>query len=366
MHIAIDARIINSSTGRYIERLLTYLERLNSPHEYSILVRANDVDYWKPKKANFKIVVADYHQYTLSEQIGFYVFLQRLAPDLVHFCMPQQPLLYHGLAITTVHDLNLLRITENEGMSLPVLKFKQAVFRQLLRTATKRSAYVITPTQYTKDDLRSFEPVAEKRVVVTHEAADLVSKKEELVERYKGKQFIIVVGRAEKYKNQEGAIEAHQILLQNHPDLHLVIVGKRDLTSRELEEWAHDKGYRQVDFFGFATDAQLAWLYNHCAAYVFPSFMEGFGLPALEAMRHGAPVISSNATCLPEVLGDAALYFDPANPVQMAQQIARVLNNANFRRKLIHKGTEQAGKYSWKRMAQQTLDVYDRALKKDF
>lgn len=362
-HIAIDARIINSSTGRYIERLLTYLEKLDSPHEFSVLVRSRDVNYWKPSKKNFKIVVADYHQYTMEEQVGFYIFLKQLNADLVHFCMPQQPLLYNGRVVTTVHDLNLIRITENEGMSLPVLKFKQAIFARLLRSVTKKSAYIITPTKYTKDDLLKFQPVDENKIVVTHEAADLVSRKEEPVQHLAGKKFMIIVGRAEKYKNQKGAIIAHQMLLEKHPDLWLVIIGKRDQSSHDLESWAVSEGYRQIEFFGFATDAQLAWFYNHCAVYVFPSFMEGFGLHGLEAMRHGAPVVSSNATCLPEVLGNAALYFDPAHPREIANQVERVLDDSKLRRELIKKGSAQAKKYSWLRMAKQTLAVYDKSLK---
>ena len=365
MHIAIDARIINSSTGRYIERLLTYLEQLDSPHEYSILVRAKDKDYWQPTNPKFKIVVADYHQYTFGEQLGFCLFLTKLNADLVHFCMPQQPLLYRGTAVTTVHDLNLLKIKENEGMPWPILKAKQAIFSQLLRRVTKRSAYVLAPTQFTKDDLIKFQPVPDEQVVVTYEAADLVAKTAEPVRRYEGKQFMIIVGRAEKYKNQKGAIEAHQLLLNTHPNLHLVIIGKRDSNSDELNEWALREGYRQFEFFGFASDEQLAWFYENCALYAFPSFMEGFGLHALEAMKHGAPVVSTNATCLPEVLGDAAIYFNPADAHEMAKQIARVLDNKKLRSELIKKGTKQAAKYSWKRMAEETLAAYEKALKND-
>ncbi|MFZ2545294.1 MAG: glycosyltransferase family 1 protein [Candidatus Saccharimonadales bacterium] len=364
MHIAIDARVISTSTGRYVERLLTNLEKLNSPHTYTILVLAKDVNYWKPTKKNFTIVVANYHWYTFAEQIGFYRQLRSLNADLVHFCMPQQPLLYRGLSVTTVHDLNLLRIKENEGMSLPVLKVKQAIFTGLLRSVIKRSAFIITPTNFVRDDLLKFQPVPKERVVTTYEAADMVSKTEEQVKRYKNKKFIIVVGRAEVYKNQKAALQAHQLLLKKHPDLHLVIIGKRDETSRKLEEWALEEGYRQFVFFGFASDAQLAWFYNHCVAYVFPSFMEGFGLPALEAMRHSAPVVSSNATCLPEVLGDAALYFDPTKPHLLAKQVDRLLNDKKLRTEMIKKGTKQVQKYSWKKMAQQTLAAYDNSFSK--
>lgn len=361
-HIAIDARIINSSTGRYIERLLTYLQNIDSPHRFSVLVPAKDADYWKPTNPRFKVVVADYHHYTFSEQLGFYFFLRKLNPDLVHFCMPQQPLLYQAPAVTTVHDLNLLKITENEGMSLPVLKFKQLVFKALLKTVIKRAARIIAISEYTKKDILEFQPVADKRITVTYEAADLVSEVEEPVERYVDKQFMIIVGRAETYKNRRAAIEAHHILLKSHPDLHLVVIGKHDETSKLLEKEYQDKGYKQVEFFGFAPDAQLAWFYAHCAVYAFPSYMEGFGLHGLEAMKHGAPVVSSNATCLPEIYGDAALYFDPSNYQEMASQVGRVLDDPGLRLELIKKGSSKAKEYSWQRMAKQTHDIYVDAL----
>lgn len=362
-HIAIDARIINSSTGRYIERLLTYLETLDSPHTYSVLVRKKDVDYWRPSNPKFTIVVADYHQYTFGEQLGFYKLLESLRPDLVHFCMPQQPLLYQGRAVTTVHDLNLLHITENEGMSPLTLKFKKWVFRQLLHTVLNRAAHIITPTHYVANELHLFHSLPDERLTVTYESADPVSDHLEAVPAYQHTPFILMVGRAESYKNQRGAIEAHQELLHRHPDLHLVIVGKRDDASYATEHWVQAQGYRQVDFFGFASDDQLAWLYERCAAYVFPTFMEGFGLPGLEAMRHGAPVASSNATCLPEVYGDAALYFDPSDCHGMASQLDKIMTDKKVRAKLIAAGTKQVKKYSWQRMAEQTLAVYDEALR---
>lgn len=362
-HIAIDARVINSSTGRYIERLLTYLEQLDSPHHYTVLVRAKDRDYWQPSKPNFTVKVADYHQYTTAEQTKFWAFLRKLDADLVHFCMPQQPVLYRGRSVTTVHDLNLLRITENEGMSRPVLTVKKFIFRQVLRSVVKHTKLIITPTEYTKHDLLKFNKrIPSDKITVTYESADRLSETPREVKAYKDTQYLLVVGRAETYKNQRGAIEAHQLLLVGHPNLRLVIVGKRDNTSRRLQTDIESRGYQNVDFYGFASDDELAWLYEHCAAYVFPTFMEGFGLPPLEAMRHGAPVASSNATCLPEVLGSAASYFNPADSQQMADVINQILINPKHRSELISAGSKQAAKYSWHRMAQQTLDIYNKAL----
>ncbi len=363
MHIAIDARIINSSTGRYIERLLTYLEKLDSPHTFTVLVPEKDKDYWQPTKKNFKVVVANYKQYSFEEQLGFARFLQDLNPDLVHFCMPQQPLLYTGPAVTTIHDLNLLRITENDDMSPLVLRAKQAIFRGLLRRVIKRSNHIIVPTNYVRDDLLQFQDIAPEKITVTYESADKLAKKPTPVKAYQRTPFFLMVGRTETYKNHRGAIEALQALLWKYPKTRLVIVGKRDQSSLDLEQWALASGFQNIDFFGFASNEDLAWLYEHCQAYIFATFMEGFGLPGLEAMKHGAPVASSSFTSLPEVYGDAAIYFDPNNPTEINEAMVRLIEDKKLRAKLIVKGAKQAAKYSWLRMAKQTLAIYNKALK---
>ena len=110
-------------------------------------------------------------------------------------------------------------------------------------------------------------------------------------------------------------------------------------------------------------DDELNWLYAHTSAYLFPSLMEGFGLPGLEAMTHGAPVVSSDATCLPEVYGDAAAYFDPNDTETMAKSIAEVLDDAALRKKLVKNGYERLKDFSWRKTAEQTLEVYRDALK---
>jgi glycosyltransferase involved in cell wall biosynthesis len=176
---------------------------------------------------------------------------------------------------------------------------------------------------------------------------------------FANKPYIMYVGRAEPYKNNRGLILAHQQLLRTNPDLQLVIVGRKDVLREADMQWASDHNYKNVAFLGFVTDEQLGWLYANARAYVFPSFMEGFGLPGLEAMAYGAPVAASHASCIPEILGDAAVYFDPSNQDEMVRVIGNLINDDLQRAELIKQGTQQAKKYSWRRMAQQILDVYN-------
>jgi len=140
------------------------------------------------------------------------------------------------------------------------------------------------------------------------------------------------------------------------------LTGKAGASLKLNKAWMEQRKFKDIIFTDFVADEQLAWLYQNARAYVFPSLMEGFGLPGLEAMLYGTPVVSSNATCLPEVYEDAAHYFDPKDIIQMADAINDVLTDKKLRDELVQKGFKQAKKYSWKRTAEQTLDVYKHVL----
>jgi glycosyltransferase involved in cell wall biosynthesis len=360
IHIAIDARIINSSTGTYVERLLHYLQEIDTVNTYSVLVRAKDKGYWKPTADNFKVKIAEFDNYSLAEQIGFKKFLDELSPDLVHFCMPQQPIFYKGAHVTTFHDLTLLK-TYNSDKNWLAFHLKQLVGRFVFKRVSKTSKHILTASEFTKKELVAFAGISPKKVTVTLEAADIHVGK---LTPYKHplNKFILYVGQQSDYKNIRRLGDAHQKLLQKHPDLGLILVGKINASAINNKKYFGDKDYDNIIFTDFLPDAQRDWLYTNTSAYVFPSLMEGFGLPGLEAMGHGAPVVSSNATCLPEVYSDAAQYFDPYDTDDIARAIDKVLTDEKLRNSLIKKGYEQIKKYSWRRMAQQTHSIYMEAI----
>lgn len=363
MTIAIDARIIATTTGRYVERLIHYLEKLDTDNDYLILVRKKELDYYVPANPRFTIIEADFADYSFAEQIGLKQLLNHLQPDLVHFCMPQQPVLYKGKAVTTVHDLNLLRITSNDDMNLVELRVKKQIFRALLKRVARKSRHLITPSEFTKQDLVHFSGIPASKVTVTLEGADTVEATPFPVAELENTPFIMYVGRAEPYKNNRRLIQAHQQLLKKHPKMRLAIVGVKDILRQEDMKWVKKNDYKNVDFLGFVSDAQLAWLYKNTKAYVFPSEMEGFGLPGLEAMSYGAPVASSNATSLPEIYKDGAHYFDPFSVESMTTAINDIITDPSLRKKIITNGKKVHASYSWERMAKQTLDIYNNALK---
>ncbi|HEX5743898.1 MAG TPA: glycosyltransferase family 1 protein, partial [Candidatus Saccharimonadales bacterium] len=287
--------------------------------------------------------------------------LDRLRPDLVHFGMVQQPIWYHGKVVTTVHDLTTMRFS-NPSKNSFIYTFKQQVYKYVVWRAAHKSSVIVAPSQYVAGDVVRFTGVRPSKVVVTPEAADPITARPKPLKQLVGRRFIMYVGRPMPHKNLERLIEAFASLRANHPKTMLVLAGRKDANYQRVEDEAYVRGIKNLYFPGYVTEGQLRWLYERCEAYVFPSLSEGFGLPGLEAMRHGAPVISSNATCLPEVYGDGAYYFDPTDTAAMAGAINEVLTDKKLRADLIKKGRSQVRKYSWRRMAEQTLDVYRRAL----
>jgi glycosyltransferase involved in cell wall biosynthesis len=361
--IVIDARELRTTSGRYVERLIHYLQAVDSQHEYTILLKPEDMDGWQPAIPSFKKIVCPHKEFTFDEQIGLRRQINGLGADLVHFPFPQQPIWYRGKTVTTIQDLTTLRF-DNPAKNRLVFRCKQQIYKYVIRRAVRKSSQVIVPSEFVKDDVARFTGVHPDKITVTYEAADAISEAAEPLPALKGdERFIMYVGRPTPHKNLELLIKAFCLLQAQHPEMLLVLAGRKDANYRRIEASVQKQGVKGVVFTGFVSEGQLRWLYEHCEAYVFPSLSEGFGLPGLEAMVHGAPVLSSNATCLPEIYGEAAHYFDPLNVQAMADAINEVLTDKALRTELIDKGRHQAAKYSWQRMAEQTLAVYEQALR---
>ncbi|HEX7633287.1 MAG TPA: glycosyltransferase family 1 protein [Candidatus Saccharimonadales bacterium] len=367
--IVIDARQYTTSTGRYAFRLVQYLEKLDAnardgnQHNYVILLKPEDMNAYKFSNPRFTKVATPHKEYTFAEQLGFAWQLYRLKADLVHFSMTQQPLLYRKKSVTTIHDLTTARFY-NPDKKRTSFVIKQQVYKFLIKRVARHAKAILTPSEFVKNDVRQFANITADKITVTYEAADTITDSPTALPDLQNKQFIMYIGRPTPHKNLERLIEAYELLRAQHPALTLVLAGKKDANYHRIEASLQKRGLKppRIIFTDFVTEGQLRWLYENCAAYVFPSLSEGFGLPGLEAMQHGAPVVSSNATCLPEIYGDAAHYFDPLDTQAMADAINEVLTNKTLRKTLIQNGHQQVKKYSWQRMAEQTLEVYNQSL----
>jgi glycosyltransferase involved in cell wall biosynthesis len=360
--IVIDARESGTSTGRYIDKLVEYLHALEPGHEIIVLSKSGRVEHLKKAAPNFKVVKSNFKEFTFSEQIGLLWQLRGLKADLVHFPMPQQPILYSGKAVTSILDLTTTRF-RNPAKNWLVFTLKQAVYRLVIKRVARKSVEVIAISQFAKRDVAQYCNIPLSKIAVTYPAADKIGAKSQPVGSLENKEFILCVGRALPHKNLKRLVDAFSIIRQSRSSLLLVFVGRLDKNYQLLQSYTNRRAIGGIIFTDHISDGGLRWLYEHTQAYVFPSLSEGFGLPGLEAMVHGSPVVSSNTTCLPEIYGNAAHYFDPLDVRDMAAKISAVIDNESLRSQFIKKGKAQAAKYSWPRLAGQTLDIYEKALK---
>ena len=366
-HIVIDARIRRASTGRYVDRLIEHLQDIDSVNNYTVLLQPDDD--WKPRKENFCGTPCKYKQFSFNpiDQVGFAHLLYRLRADLVHFPLNQQPLFYFKPVVTSTLDLTMLRFTRAGKTPLPIFWVKMAAYRFLFWYSNKKSKAIITISNYVKEDLAKNYPFTKGKTTTTYCASEPPLSVAAAQPGFIGSkdQFLLYVGTAFPHKNLSSLLKVMPELLEKHPDLKIVLAGKKEQYYEKLDKTVRKLGLSDhVITPGFVSDAELKWLYTHCQAYVFPSLSEGFGLPGLEAMVHGAPVVSSNATCLPEVYGNAALFFNPENTEDISLKIDRILSDTELRKDLIEKGYSQVKKYSWKKMAEETLGVYTKVLDK--
>jgi glycosyltransferase involved in cell wall biosynthesis len=363
--IAIDARESGTSTGRYIDNLIANLHKLSPEFEILLLVKPSRVKYLEGIAPKFQIIESSFKEFTFSEQLSFWRQIKKLNPDLVHFGMIQQPILYKGKTITTVHDLTTARF-RNPSKNWLVFTLKQQVYRWVIKVVAHKSSSIITPSNFVKKDLAKFARINKNKIFVTYEAGEEFGVKPRPIPQLEGKDFIMFNGRPLPHKNLRRLIEAFKPLHEKYPDLLLAIIGKKDASYGSYIELVNKLGLKScVIFTDFVPDAQLEWAMKNTKAYIWASLSEGFGLPGLEAMCYGAPLVSSNATCMPEIYGDAAHYFDPHDIDDMAAKIDEVLSSEGLRKELIQKGKEQLKKYSWEKMARETLEIYKKTLNKN-
>lgn len=368
--IGIDARFygsIGKGLGRYTQKLIENLEKVDSENCYFVFLRKENFDEYVPKNANFKKVLADYRWYTLSEQIAMPRLLNSYRLDLVHFPHFNVPVFYFGKFVITVHDLILVHFPTIRSSTLsPALYwFKFMAYKLVIQSALTRSSRIIAVSEFTKKDiLKTYQTISEAKVTVTYEGCENyrtsgAADEGKILQKYAIlKPYLIYIGNVYPHKNPERLVLAFKKLKEHGTDLNLVFVGGDDYFYGRLKQFVAEQNIEGVVFSGFVPDGEMGVLLEQAFAYVRPSHYEGFELPPLEAMAKGVPVLSSKHECALEILGDSALYFDGNDVDDIATKIVQLQNDPQLAKVLIEKGYEQIKKYDWKKMAAQTLEIY--------
>ncbi len=364
MRIGIDARmggqsVGGSGLGRYIEQLVKELPHVDSKNRY-LLFKKQISNSNNQKTGLFQEKKADVHWYTLREQCLLPKLIDQEHLDLVHFPHWNVPIRLKTPFVVTIHDLILLeepasaRATTRHPI---VYALKYAGFKRVLSHAVHASKKIMTISNATKTEiLKHFPDVSEKKISVIYEG---VTSLPSPVLPCPPFPYLLYVGNSYPHKNLHTLLNAFDLLQPDFQNLHLIFAGQDDLFSRQLEQKSQTcTATSFISFVRNPNDSELATLYAGASAYLFPSRIEGFGLPALEAMKNGVPVVCSDIPVLHEVLGESAIFFSPKDPQHMAKMIASILKDNKKRMELIQKGSHQVKRYSWKRMAQETVRVY--------
>jgi len=367
MKIGIDCRMFGSGfgLGRYTQQLVNHLLEIDKDNQYILFFRNNNFkELGDIKNSNVKIVIADIPWYSWAEQIKFKKIIKKAQVDLMHFPHWNIPLLYNDPFVVTVHDLIMYHYPRPEATTLGPVKFwiKDKLHRIVLNHAVKKAKHIIVTSEFTKQDIHETLGVALEKMTVTYQAPFVQGYKDTRIQGHKNdfginKPYVLYVGAAYPHKNLDNLLKAWEIFDRDYGEAYqLVLVGKEDYFYNNLKSKIIN--HKSIIYLGFVPDDELVELYSTASLYVFPSKYEGFGLPPLEAQSFGVPVVSSNASCLPEVLGESALYFDPDSAEQMAEVIYRGLTDENVRLELKQNAQENLQRFSWSKLAGDTLKIY--------
>jgi len=368
-HIIIDARLYgpkHTGIGRYTQNLLKFLTLQPDFSKYKftlIIYKDLESEIKKDLGPNFNYVTTNIRHYSLAEQFFLPFVLYQLKPDLVHFTHFNKPIFYFGKSVVTIHDLIKHFYKGKETTTKNSLIYWPKHLAYLLITfITIKTNQLIVPSNFWKEYIIKNFKIKPQNITTTYEAVDpkfFQNSLEIRNSKLEIRNYIIYTGNLYPHKN----IKIILLALTKLPWLKLKIICSRNYFTQKLETQIKKlKLTKQVEFLGYLPDSKFKEIYSHALALVHPSFMEGFSLTGLEAMALNCPVISSNASCLPEIYGNSVLYFNPTDSQELINQIEKLKNSPNLREKLIKLGHLQIAKYSWTKTATQTLYVYQKLL----
>lgn len=366
MIVAIDIRRVRSfGLGTFTRNLIENLARLDTESRYLLMGSEEDAAELGILPENFQYQILHRHEGPAGD-LELAWRLERENVDLCHSTFLYAPWVLPHRYIVTVHD-TVKFLGGNGGSLTDTIRFYRT--RQTLR----RAARILTVSAATRRDLQSLFGLPPDKVQVVYNALDSHLQKpateneiEKILQRYSiHNPYVLYAGSARPHKNLPRLIEAFALVkdeLREHPtykDLKLLIIGDEIGEHPELRH-AVVKCRRQNDvrFLGFVPPAQLGVFYKRAAVFAFPSLHEGFGLPPLEAMAHGTPVLASNVSSLPEVLGDAALLVNPGKVFDISRGLLHMLLDEDLRNTLTERGRRQVAKFSWKDSVETILQVY--------
>jgi glycosyltransferase involved in cell wall biosynthesis len=370
MRIGIDARLWNETgVGRYIRNLVWQLEKIDTKNEYVLFVtkgvRGQGLGF---RNDRFTFVETNIRWHTVEEQVKLPSLLEKQKLDLMHFPYFAIPVFYKKPFVVTIHDLIIHHFPTGEASTHHPLVYhgKRLGYEYIMKRAAQKSRKIITVSNATRQEIVDHLSVSSEKIVVTYEGVDASLNRitnNEL--RIKEKNYFLYVGNAYPHKNLERLLLAFKEIVEKRKNSRLVLVGRKDFFYKRLEKRIAELGLKNtIHILQDVSDSELQSLYRNAHAVVLPSLMEGFGLPAVEAMANLQRLIVSDIPAFREVCGGAGIYFDPNDTQSLVDRLQEVLDNPQDRVYLdkIKEGRDLVESFSWEKMAKETLAVYESAV----
>ncbi len=355
--------------------LIKNLQLIDKENEYYIFIKPDEDKSCLQETKNFHLIELDGGAYPTWEQIALPMAAKKYGCDILHCTSNTAPLSTSIPLVVTLHDiiyLESISILKKGGTWYQ--KMGNMYRRYVVPRVVKKSRKIITVSHFEKNRIKGFFgfPEADQRLVAVYNGVGeyfipIVDKVE--LNRVKEKyhlpnRFAFFLGNTDPKKNTKGVLKAFSDYLKsgNEP-LELVMLDyEKSALSSLLSEIGDNQLINHIHLTGYVVNTDLPAIYSQCAIFLYPSLRESFGIPMLEAMRCGCPVITSNTSSMPEVSGDAAILIDPFKPEEITAAMIKVLTNSELRIELIEKGKLQAAKFSWKAMAQEVLNIYNEII----
>ena len=381
MKILIDAfGIVNKTTGvgQYSLQLLNALSEIDNKNEYYICLQKKLNDdhpvFNLKNKQNIFFIRNDVSAIGPKKQFYYYKLLSRsrFKFDLFHSLNSELPLYGNIKSVVTIHDLKYIKYPYFINKFSMI---KSKYLKYTMKKGAERANKIIAVSRSTKKDIIQLLGVNKEKIAVVYEASNLgmYSRKKDdmlnsdILKKYSiRKPYFLYVGEKRPHKNLEGLIKAFAIFKEKHDNrnISLVLTGKKYSTYCDYITTAENLRVKDsLIFTGFIPEKYLKTVYSEAEILLLISFYEGFGIPILEAMECGVPVITSNISSMPEVAGEAALLVDPNNIQEIAEKMNNIVSSKILRKQLIESGFKRVKQFSWERTARQTLKLYNEIYK---
>ncbi|MBM3810796.1 MAG: glycosyltransferase family 4 protein [Acidimicrobiia bacterium] len=380
--IVIDGRHFRDfGIGTYIRNLVQGLGRIDAANRYIVVCLESDQREFSGLPANFQTIPYRHTDTEKMDHIAFPAFLRQFAADLYHIPLNRVPWWMVRPYVVTIHDMSRQLFGSGLRNHLSLYRARRSLMRAArviaVSSATRRAAETLLgiPPGHIRRIYNAPDPrLMEEKMPADARAAGPGAWEHErrrILERYQvNYRYLLYTGNIRPQKNIPKLIEAFAVLrgeMASHPeygDLRLIIIGDEINQFPDVRLAAQKTRLGSaVRFLGHVPFDTLRAFYESAELFVFPSLHEGFGLPPLEAMSCGTPVVTSNVSSLPEVVGEAAMLVNPENVFEIERGMREVLLDRDLRRELIERGYQQAGKFSWDRTAAQVLETYLEAVR---